>query len=271
MEVNDTGDRRQDRRMSPHANARKAIVTGASRGIGYATARALAEDGVDVAICARGEHDLEQAVKDLHTSDVRARGWSVDVGDRDAYERWLDEAVDWLGGLDVFVANVSALSPAEGLEQAWRRFYEVDLMHAVRGLERVTDALAGSEAGAAVFVSSASALINIGHGENGEGYSAMKAALISYAAQKAQQLGRRGVRVNTVTPGPTLVEGGVWDQVRRDDPDRFQMVVNKGPLGRLGRPDEVGIVVAFLAGPAASFITGANLRVDGGLLESVDF
>lgn len=257
--------------MTTTEEARRAVVTGGSRGIGRAIAQALADDGVDVATCARGEHHLEQAVKELRTRGVRARGWPVDVGDRDAYERWLDEAISWLGGLDVFVANVSALSPAEDLEQSWRRFYEVDLMHAVRGLEHVTDALSTSDAGAAVFVSSASALINIGHGENGQGYSAMKAALINYAAQKAQELGSRGVRVNTVTPGPIQFEGGFWDRVRHDDPDFFQMVVSKGPLGRLGRPEEVGAAVAFLASPAASFITGANLRIDGGLMESVDF
>lgn len=252
-------------------DGRRAIVTGASRGIGRAIAGALAAEGVDVAVCARGEADLQQAVKELEAREVRARGWPIDVGQRDAYLEWLDEAVDWLGGLDAFVANVSALSPADDLEGAWRRFYEVDLMHCVRGLERLTDALISSDAGSVVLVSSGSALINIGHGEQGEGYSAMKAALISYAAQKAQQLGPRGVRVNTITPGPILFDDGVWDQVRRNDPDFFQRVVGKGPLGRLGNPDEVGAAVTFLLSSAASFITGSNLRIDGGLMESVDF
>ncbi len=253
-------------------DGRRAIVTGGSRGIGLAIARALADEGADVATCARGPEQLEQAMVELKECAGQARGWSVDVTDHDRYVAWLDEAVAWLGGLDVLVGNVSALAPTGELESSWQRYYETDLMHAVRAVEHLADTLADPPAGAVVLVSSASALINYGTpGPTGEGYAAMKAGLIAYAAQKARQLGTRGVRVNTVTPGTILFEGGVWDQVRQHDPERFEQVAGHGPFGRMGRPDEVAAAVAFLTSDAASFVNGANLRVDGGALESVDF
>lgn len=250
----------------------RAIVTGGSRGIGLATARAFADEGVDVAVCARGHDGLERTVADLRSRGVRAQGSAVDVAARPAYLAWLDAAVTWLGGLDIFVANASAMVPAPDLETAWSRFFEVDLMHAVRGLEHLIDALADESSGTAVLVSSASAMSSR-HSPgpaHGEGYSAMKLAMLSYAAQKAQQLGMRGVRVNTVTPGTIHFEGGIWDQVRRADPARFEQAENASAMRRMGRPDEVASAVVYLASDAAAYVTGANLRVDGGVLESID-
>lgn len=263
--------------MWPELQGRCAIVTGGSRGIGLATALAFADEGMNLAICARGEEELDTAVADLQKRGTRARGWKIDVGNRVGYLDWLDEAVAWLGDLDVFVANVSALYPVGGLEEAWQRYFEIDLMHAVRGLEHLEDTLANPPGGAVVLVSSASAIINFAapRGENGEGhgegYPAMKAAMINYAAQKAQQLGARGVRVNTVMPGTILVEDGGWDQVRQTDPERFEIVKSRTPLQRMGRPEEVAAAITFLVSDSASFITGATLRVDGGILDSVDF
>jgi NAD(P)-dependent dehydrogenase (short-subunit alcohol dehydrogenase family) len=248
---------------------RRAAVTGGSRGIGLAIARELAREGADVAICARGEDALGAAVEELRGLGVQASGTAVDVADPDAYAAWIDEAADRLGGLDVFVANASALALEVG-EEAWRRTYEVDLMHTVRGCETASPHLEASGSGAIVIVSSVSAVMAALPATQ-RAYGPLKAALVAYAAQLAQELAPAGVRVNVVSPGAVLFPGGIWDRVRLADPDGYAGAVRTSALGRLGEPEEVARAVAFLASPAASFVTGANLRVDGGALKHADF
>lgn len=252
-------------------DGRRAIVTGGSRGIGRAIAEALAAEGVDVATCARGEDDLQRAVKELEERGVRARGWPVDVSDVAAYTEWLEEAVDWLGGLDVFVGNAANMKPPETYADTWHHEYQTNLMHCVHGVENLAPHLSASPAGAVVLVSSAGALV---YWEppvpNIEGYAALKAALIQYAAQKAHQLGPQGVRVNTVAPGTTYFPGGVWHMMEQQAPEVFEAACRRPALGRMARPEEVGRTVAFLASDAASYITGSNVRVDGGW-EHIDF
>ena len=248
-------------------DGKTAIITGGSRGIGWHTARLLAEEGCAVGICARGEDDVNAAVERLEASGARAFGRPVDVADRSALEGWVHEAADTLGGIDIVVANVSALGGAEG-EEGWRQSFDVDVMHTVRCVEAALPHLRASDAGSVVIVSSVSAT------ETGpfEGpYGAVKAALIRYAKGLSSQLAADGIRVNAISPGTIFFEDGIWGQMKRENPDFFESALAWNPMGRMGTPEEVARSIAFLASPAASFTTGANLVVDGGLTRGVQF
>lgn len=242
---------------------KRAIVTGGSKGIGFAIAQTLIAEGASVAICARGASGVDAAVAELGDCSW---GGAVDVADPVEYAAWLNQAVDHLGGLDIFVGNV-AFTPDADDEARWKAAFEVDLMHNVRGFSTVLPALVASDSGAAVMISSTANVMNELPAEEAA-YGAMKAALVNYAAQVAQSSAADGVRVNVVSPGPVMFEGGVWDQIRESEPDFYEFALTLPALGRMGTPEEIAKTVAFLASPASSFTTGANLRVDGGTVKA---
>lgn len=245
----------------------RAIVTGASRGIGWHTASALAAEGCAVGICARGQEGIDEAVATLESAGATAFGRAVDVADGAALESWVRDAAEALGGIDIVVANVSALGGEEG-EAGWRQSFDVDLMHTVRMVEAAMPFLEASDAGSIVVVSSVAAV------ETGpfEGpYCAFKAALVRYAKGLASQLAPSGIRVNTVTPGTIFFEDGVWGQTKRQSPEFFEQALAWNPMGRMGTPEEVARSIAFLASPASSFTSGTDLRIDGCLTRGVQF
>ena len=246
----------------------RALVTGATKGIGRAIAMAFADEGASVAICARNATEVAETVAELETRGVKATGEAVDVAEAGPYRDWIERAVTELGGLDVFVPNVSALARGWS-DESWQTLFETDLLHTVRGAEALRPHLARSGEGSIVLISSVSANV-VGSG-GGESYGAIKAALISVASQLANELGPEGIRVNTVSPGPIDFPGGFWDQLRVSDPDRYALARDGTAVGRHGTPEEVARAVVFLASPAASYITGANLRVDGGAMPAVSY
>ena len=248
---------------------KRALVSGGSRGIGRAIALKLAGEGCHVAICARGEEILHETIATLKACGVEACGSSVDARDGEALKRWVNDSADHLGGVDIIVPNVSALVDSQGPdEQSWRMGFEIDILATVRMVEAAMPYLETSSAAAIVAISSAAAVESFG---GVRPYNSIKAALINYISNLGNALAEKGIRANTVSPGTIYFEGGVWHDRERDVPEIFKMALGRNPMGRMGTPDEVANAVAFLASPAASFITGANLVVDGGITQRVQY
>ncbi len=244
---------------------KRAIVTGATRGIGRAIAEQLAAEGVDIALCARDAEAVAEATKAIGESGTKAIGEAVNVRDADAYQGWLEQAADALGGVDIFVANVSGGGGMDS-EKNWWRCFELDVLHTVRGCETLLPKLKESGQGSVVIIGSTNAVEFFG---GPMAYNAMKAALVNYGSQLSQFVRKDGVRVNTVSPGPIYFEGGAWEMIKGTMPKFYESTVRKIPAGEMGTPEEVARVVTFLSSPAASLVTGTNLIADNGYTKRV--
>jgi 3-oxoacyl-[acyl-carrier protein] reductase len=251
--------------MELDLRGKRALVTGATRGIGRAIAQTLASEGADLAICARSAAAVDDAARMLEEAGGRVFGRPCDVGDSDAYRTFIRDAAAELGGLDILVQNTTGGGGPD--EAGWERNFQVDLMGAVHGVDVATPYLERSGHGSIVFIGSISAIES--SGDPGP-YAPFKAAVLAYTNNLGQALGAKGIRVNTVSPGSIYFEGGVWAQIEKETPAFFQRVVKRIPFGRCGTPEEVARVVAFVASPAASWITGTNIIVDGGQHKGLD-
>ena len=243
----------------------RALVTGGTKGIGRAIAETLASEGADVAICARNDEEVKVTAAALAKKGGRSQGHVVEVGDAKALKNWVEAVAAAFGGIDIVIANVSALA-ISGDEEGWRRGFEVDLMHSVRLVNAAMPWLEKSSAGSIVTISSVSGReIDFAAGP----YGAFKAALIHYTQGLAYQLAGKNIRANTVSPGNTYFEGGVWNKIKDGNPELYRTALALNPTGRMGTPQEMANAAVFLASPAASFITGTNLVVDGALTRGV--
>ena len=253
--------------MDLKLKGKKAIVTGGTRGIGRAIAELLAEEGADVAICARNKGQIDETVAALGRKGVKAWGGSVDVADTKALRAFVAEAAQTLGGLDIFIANVSALAVTAD-EASWRTSFEVDVLGTVAGVEAALPLLEKSGAGSVVIIGSVAAVEVTGPTRP---YNAVKAALVPFMKSTAQNYARKNVRVNMVSPGTIYFKGGIWNMREEKMPDFFKAALARNPTGRMGRPEEVADAAVYLASPRASFITGENLIVDGAITQRVPF
>ena len=244
----------------------KAIITGGTKGIGRAIANTLADEGCNVAICARNAEEVDAAVADLSAKGVTAFGQSVDVGDGEALAAWVAASAEAMGGIDIVVSNVSG-GGAQG-EESWRRHLEYDMLGAVRLVEASMEHLEASDNASIVLISTTAALekfIQAGP------YNALKAAVLQYSGALSQDLAPKGIRVNAVSPGPIFIEGGSWDNIKQHMTAFYDATVADIPMGRMGTADEVAAQVALLASPRASFTTGTNVVIDGGLTKRIQF
>jgi 3-oxoacyl-[acyl-carrier protein] reductase len=245
----------------------KAVVTGASRGIGRAIAECLAAEGCAVGLCARGAGGVDEATAAVEAHGVAAHGEAIDVSDRAAVGAWVGRCAETFGGLHIAIGNASALS-TKNTPEGWQKGYDVDLMGNVALVDAALPHLEQSDAAAIMLISSTAALeIYLGL----RSYNAIKAALITYAAGLADAHGPKGVRVNSLCPGAVEFPGGAWDSAKVGDTDAYALMKSSAALRRLAEPQEIANAVAFAVSPAASFLTGANLVVDGGLTTRVQY
>jgi 3-oxoacyl-[acyl-carrier protein] reductase len=246
---------------------KRALVTGASRGIGRAIAQSFAAEGCDVAICARTAADVERTVGELAQTGVRVIGRAVDVADGDALRGWITEAGNELGGLDAVVCNVSRGGGGRTAVEDWRANFEIDVLGTVHTVEAALPFLQRA-GGGIVFISSTAGLETFGVPQP---YNVVKAGIINYAKNLSQAHAAKNVRVNVVSPGPIYFAGGAWERIRSNAPQAYEKALQGIPMGRMGSPHDVAAAVVFLGSPAAGYITGTNVVVDGGFTKRVQY
>ncbi len=243
-----------------------AVITGSSRGLGLASARALVAEGCRVCICARGGEQLAEAALEVEAAAKRPNlitTVQADVSTAAGIELVITHAVETFGGLDVLVNNVGKAAGSDLLgtsDAEWQAAFDETLFPAIRASRLAVPYMKQRGGGAIVMITS------IWGRESGGRmtYNAVKAAETSLAKALAQQLASANIRVNGVAPGSIMFPGGSWHRRQQSDPESIaRMIRDELPFGRFGRPEEVGAVVAFLASPRASWISGASVVVDG--------
>lgn len=245
---------------------KKAIVTGGTRGIGAAIVDVLLEEGAMVSTCARNADEVNALNARASSGDLPLHASVCDVADAAAQSEWMAGRMAAMGGLDVFIPNVSG--GAHPGEEGWKSAFEVDLMASVRGSEQALPVIAQGGGGSIVIIASISGL----EGFSGpSGYGAIKAGLISYASQLAEVAAAHNVRVNAVSPGPIHVDDGFWGKIKQEQAEMYDAVCARHPSGRMGTTREVANAAVFLASPAASWVAGTNLVVDGSVTRRVQF
>ena len=251
--------------MDLDLKGKNVLVTGGSKGIGRAVASLFADEGANVAICARNADEVAGVVASLAGKGVKSWGRAVDVADPVALKAWVDDAAVQFGGIDALVCNVSALAVGDSAE-TWEKSFRVDMMHTVNSVAAALPYLERANSGSIVIISSVSGFeIDFAAGS----YGSFKAALIHYSKGLSHQLIGKGIRVNTVSPGNTYFDGGIWQNIERNMPDLFKTAMALNPTARMGTAEEVAAGVVFLTSPVASRISGTNLIIDGALTKAV--
>ena len=246
----------------------KVLVTGSTKGIGRAIADTFAAEGANVGICARNQADVDAAVTAIKAKGVAAFGAAVDVSNGPALKAWVADMAAKLGGIDVVVANVSALSIGQD-EESWEKEFSTDMMGTVRLVNAAMPFLEKSSAAAIVSISSVSGReVDFASGP----YGTFKAAIIHYTQGLAYQLAAKGIRANCILPG-VMDTPHIYQHITGAYGSADEMVRQRheaAPMGRMGSGWDVAHAAVFLASDEASYITGVCLPVDGGLTARCD-
>ncbi len=249
---------------------KKVLITGGTRGIGRAIADSFVNEGADVALCARNEAQVEEAVAALGSGGGSVYGQALDISDHEALRLWVSRAAEQLGGIDIVIANPSAFG--FGVAEAdWSTGYAVDLMGTVTTIAAALPyvEISAKNGGDAAILIMSSAVVAETDMESA--YGVYKAGLIHYAKGLARRLALQGIRVNTISPGTIYVADGFWGNAQTHMPELYEHYFSRNPMGRMGRPEEIASAALFLCSSAASFVTGSNLVVDGGWTGRVNY
>ena len=245
-----------------------ALVTGASRGIGRYIAERLIAEGMTVSFCARSAEGVAAAAAAMGPAAV---GSAIDASDPQAVAEWVDRSAAEFGSIDVVVATTSAKGGIPPTLDGWRRSFELDVISTAALIAAALPHLRAAGGGSIVQLGTTASVEHHHFPGGGYSYGAMKAALVNYISHLAKEVYADGIRANVVSPGPVYIDGGSWERIRDRMPDYYGQHVAQHPAGRLGRPEEVANVVAFLASPAASWVNAQNLVVDGGFTQRVAY
>lgn len=244
---------------------RVALVTGASRGIGRGIALGLASEGVNVAICARGEEDLHRTEEELHIRGVETLSIPIDITKHDSAAKLVSAVVARFGRLDILINNAGGNERGyvtSTSDSDWAHLVELNLLSHVRISRAAIPHMRVQGCGVILFIASI-----YGRESGGPGlsiYNTTKSGLISLAKVMAAELAPHNIRVNSIAPGSILFPGGGWEKRLKDNPKGIAEFVRRDmPLGRFGTVEEVANVAVFLASDRASLVTGACINIDG--------
>lgn len=249
---------------------KNVLVLGGTRGIGRATAECFADEGANVALCARNADQVAAAVTDIEKKGVKVIGQSVDASDGAALRAWIESAAQDLGGIDILVSNAGAMALGSSVE-AWEKNFRLDILAAVNAFEAAKPFLQSSakeKGDAAVILVGSIAASEI---QIGGAYGALKAALTNMNKSLANEYAGDHIRVNIVTPGMVDFEGGIWGQAKQNMPALYEQAYNSVRLGHPATPEHIADAIVFLSSPRSFSTTGANLVIDGAKSHKVTF
>lgn len=243
------------------------LITGGSKGIGLALGKYLAQEGAKISVCARNKEEVAAAVEEIKALGVDAFGAAVDVTNPESVQSWIDNSASTLGGIDGYIANVSA-GGADVEESGWRANFETDVLATWSIVQQVVPHLEKSESPAIVNISSTAALEAFA---GAVPFGAFKAGMLNYFGNLANVLAPQKIRVNSVSPGPVFIKDGAWDQIKQAMPEVYESTVAAIPMGRMATAEEVCGQVALLLSPVSSFTTGTNVVIDGGFTKRIQY
>lgn len=240
--------------MDLQLKGKNVLITGGSRGIGNSIAHCFASEGANISICARNRNEIDVTLASLKKYGNKYTGYTADIQNRSEIEKWVKSSAMELNGIDIVILNAGALSAS------WDACIKTDLLGAINIVESVVPHLQKSSSAAITYISSKAASIGI---PGAKAYCSIKAAIVNYMKSLSLELTPKGIRVNTVSPGDTYFKGGYWDKIKNENPGEYKRIESLNGFKRMARPEEIADCVVFISSPRASYISGANLLVDG--------